>query len=396
MGGIGAALVIASACAALVDPVRAASLLGGLEVGRVERALAHSSAGGASAGAATLGLAVALGLARSSARRRLALFGATIVLVVQGGAHALELEAVADRVDLSRPPALLADVPPVAAPARLRTYRAARHTVGGATIFDRIANLRDSAGENFAYPAGYDHVPGYDPALSTRFTELLSTAEGDGTVVQVLRLLGVELIVLPVEVARTHTLQVRAVSPDGTSALVLARVRPRASLVRRWEWVPDDAAASVRLRSANRDPSQIVITGAPGADERPGEGAGTPGACTIDEQRPERIDLHCRSSEPAYALLLDAWAPGWEATVDGRPARIERAEVVARAVAVPTGEHLISLRYRTPGLRAGLAVSGLAWCAWLALYLLLRRGRPPSSPTPASSAAASTTSTSHP
>jgi uncharacterized membrane protein YfhO len=74
-------------------------------------------------------------------------------------------------------------------------------------------------------------------------------------------------------------------------------------------------------------------------------------------------------------VLLDAWAPGWTATVDGAPATIERADLAARAVRISAGTHRIAFRYRAPGLRLGAAVSVLAWLNLLALAVVLRRSR---------------------
>jgi uncharacterized membrane protein YfhO len=70
-------------------------------------------------------------------------------------------------------------------------------------------------------------------------------------------------------------------------------------------------------------------------------------------------------------VLDDAWARGWSVTVDGRPARALRADVVMRGVTVPAGTHEIVWRYRVPGLRTGALLSGLGlltllgWGGWL-------------------------------
>jgi uncharacterized membrane protein YfhO len=72
-------------------------------------------------------------------------------------------------------------------------------------------------------------------------------------------------------------------------------------------------------------------------------------------------------------VLLDSFAAGWTATVDGVPARIERADLLARAVAIPPGEHEVVFAYRTPGLRLGVSVSAIAWLAGLAVLVALRR-----------------------
>jgi hypothetical protein len=73
---------------------------------------------------------------------------------------------------------------------------------------------------------------------------------------------------------------------------------------------------------------------------------------------------------------------GWTARVDGRAAPVEPSRDGRLSVPVPPGRHEIALRFRPPGLTAGLVVSGAS--ALLALFLAWPRGgrtpeaRPPS------------------
>jgi len=77
-------------------------------------------------------------------------------------------------------------------------------------------------------------------------------------------------------------------------------------------------------------------------------------------------------SAGGYAMLLDSWAEGWSASIDGEPARIERADGLVRAVRIGAGRHAIEFRYRTPGLRTGMLVSALAWLALAAAAFWVR------------------------
>ena len=76
-----------------------------------------------------------------------------------------------------------------------------------------------------------------------------------------------------------------------------------------------------------------------------------------------------------YAVVLDAWAPGWSATVDGRDATVARADLIARAVRVEPGARHIVFRYRPPGLLVGAAISALALLNAALLLVLARRSR---------------------
>jgi hypothetical protein len=91
-------------------------------------------------------------------------------------------------------------------------------------------------------------------------------------------------------------------------------------------------------------------------------------------ERGSRIDFRVESAEPVK-LRLARWAfPGWRLEIDGRVAETERGADGAIQVDVPAGEHELGLRRQSPGVRRlGLAVSGLAALAWLALWAR-RRG----------------------
>jgi uncharacterized membrane protein YfhO len=63
--------------------------------------------------------------------------------------------------------------------------------------------------------------------------------------------------------------------------------------------------------------------------------------------------------------ILETWAPGWEATVNGVPAPVHRADFLFLAVPVPEGPCEVDLVYRPASVRRGL---------WLSLAGLLAIG----------------------
>ena len=81
------------------------------------------------------------------------------------------------------------------------------------------------------------------------------------------------------------------------------------------------------------------------------------GTCRVVRDDPERVELDCASDAPTYAVLLDTYFPGWNATVNGAPATILRANGGFRAVPVGAGHTRVVMRYEPFGLRAGAVVS---------------------------------------
>lgn len=71
--------------------------------------------------------------------------------------------------------------------------------------------------------------------------------------------------------------------------------------------------------------------------------------------------------ESAWLYVAETWHPGWQATVDGQPAPVARANLAYRAVPLPPGAHRVELTFRLPGLLLAqrvLAVAGAAVLAW--------------------------------
>lgn len=93
------------------------------------------------------------------------------------------------------------------------------------------------------------------------------------------------------------------------------------------------------------------------------------------------VRLDATSDRPGLVYCAESHWDGWSAFVDGRPTTIRRANYGFRAVDVPSGSHMIELRYVPPGLRTGTIISVLA-AAIIAVLLAghWHRERPSASP----------------
>lgn len=58
------------------------------------------------------------------------------------------------------------------------------------------------------------------------------------------------------------------------------------------------------------------------------------------------VELEVDAATPGFVLLNDVWHAWWFATLDGRPATIQRANVLFRAVQVPKGRHVLQFEFR--------------------------------------------------
>jgi hypothetical protein len=118
-----------------------------------------------------------------------------------------------------------------------------------------------------------------------------------------------------------------------------------------------DADAGVRARTATSSASDAQVRVLPsGPDTR-------------------RVEVD--SPRAGWLVVLDSWATGWHARVNGEERPVERADFAYRAVQVPAGRSEVRMHYTTPGLRAGITISALGALVALALLLvpLARRRR---------------------
>ena len=147
---------------------------------------------------------------------------------------------------------------------------------------------------------------------------------------------------------------------------------PRAFKVYDWQWQPDESAAVAAMAAADFDPAvAAVLTGEPGAVSPASGGRGT---VSVSRYTPERVVVRV-DGDAGLLVLSDAFYPGWEVTIDGRPATIYPANALFRGVFVPEGAHDVVFEFRPGSFRAGAAVSLAAIVvALLAGLWAVRRG----------------------
>jgi hypothetical protein len=234
------------------------------------------------------------------------------------------------------------------------------------TMESRSATRRDRvelAGLGFHWPNaalthGLEHTLGYNPVR----LELYSSAVGAGDTVGLpdqrkftpllpsyrsllADLLGLRFIASGVPIQeidrqlRPGDLTLLARTPDGL-IYENPRALPRVLLATRAERA-DFAAVLATGAWPAFDPTTTVLIEEDG-DSR----TRAPGEARILSYRNTEVVIEAESPDGGWVVLNDVWQSWWRAEIDGFPARLLRANVLFRAVAVPRGRHTVRLVFR--------------------------------------------------
>ncbi|MEM7344824.1 MAG: YfhO family protein, partial [Chloroflexota bacterium] len=118
--------------------------------------------------------------------------------------------------------------------------------------------------------------------------------------------------------------------------------------------VSDHDAAWEAIHTPDFDPARAVVL----------EGGQTVNTQPVSTLALLQYDLHTiivsvETDQPGYLVIPDSYYPGWQATVDGQPERIERANYAFRAIYVPAGQHTVQLVFDPMIWKIGLGITGL-------------------------------------
>lgn len=152
--------------------------------------------------------------------------------------------------------------------------------------------------------------------------------------------------------------------------------RPFAHLVYQAAVVDSDAFARALLADTDFDPRATAILHAPPALTLPAA-APTRFSAEVTAFAPEAFTVAVSTPQNAILTLAHPNYPGWQARLDGAPVPILRAYGGLSALAVPAGDHVVSLAYEPRAYTIGAALSLVTWGALgiLGAALAFRRGR---------------------
>ncbi len=92
----------------------------------------------------------------------------------------------------------------------------------------------------------------------------------------------------------------------------------------------------------------------------------------IRRYEPNRVVVDVEPGPAGWLVLADLWYPGWTCRIDDKPASVERADYLFRAVAVPEGRHEVVFTFEPESYRLGRRIS-LFTLAAMGVVLLLTR-----------------------
>jgi hypothetical protein len=236
--------------------------------------------------------------------------------------------------------------------------------------------VRQRAWERATLKRNFDAMEGFEDVVGYNAGQL---AQGIGILKfnltpQVLEILNVRYVLSPPSGKPFGSIRQEKVYASAENQLVVTRLpdaRPRAYFTASARFAPTEERAAEALLSPDAAGS-VVLVGP--ASPSPGPPGIVPVEVTLYE--PDRVALTSVSDTAGWVVLSDRWYPGWSATLDGRPAAIERANVMVRAVEVPAGRHEIVFTYRSRLFATGAWISGTAWLAFLGAWLFGLRPRP--------------------
>jgi len=241
-------------------------------------------------------------------------------------------------------------------------------------------------------------IQGYNPVQPERYGDLMSAVNGhaqdyhdanvfpDGVGSPLLDLLNVRYVILPAHanaglpdfqwlVERLPTVY------EDAEVMILER---ESALARAWVVhgvrATADTEALELLANGTVNASQTALVG-DGPISIEAASTGAQESVSIIDHDPDRIRARSTTGSSGMVVFSEMFDPGWSAVIDGVSAPLHRVDFAVMGIVVPAGVHVIELRYRTPGLLLGAAISLFTFAAILWAYAWFGINRPKRGPT---------------
>jgi hypothetical protein len=253
---------------------------------------------------------------------------------------------------------------------------------------------RELSVNNRAILLGLHDIQGYNPIQVQRYVEFMTALNGHpqdyhdanvfpaGLSSPLLDILNVRYIVVPADTPAWQTdirwlIERFPIVYQDSQVLVLVNLGalPRAWIVHQIRQVGPGEALDM-LANGLVDPQRTALMEqAPPLTAPPIDQALD--KVLIQEHQPDLIRAQATTRSPGMVVFSEIYDPGWHASVDGKPVPVHLVNHVMRGIALPAGTHEIELRYQTPGLLIGTAITGLTIAVLVIAFACTGQGRRP-------------------
>jgi hypothetical protein len=220
---------------------------------------------------------------------------------------------------------------------------------------------------NAGYLLGVPLAIGLDPLLPRRYAELVALINGEP-------LAAFENLILYLEdrpshlwplLAAHYRLVARAAGtsddPPGFAIRADTGALPRVFAVETVRGVQGSEASLAALSEPGfRPAAEAVLETEASAPALPARSRASTGRARahLDKAANGAVDITADVPDGGAVIVLDAWHPGWTATVAGRAVAVYPADHAFLGVVLPPGTHEVRLRFDPASWRIGLIVAG--------------------------------------
>jgi hypothetical protein len=142
----------------------------------------------------------------------------------------------------------------------------------------------------------------------------------------------------------------------------------RARIVHVAKQVSSDSTAQMLVGTENGGEATVYLeSGQSVPDLSPCESSADEVAYELDD--PDQVQLKLSTKCSGYVVLTDLYYPGWQASIDGKPSEIYRANFAFRAVKIEPGQHSVRFSYRPLTISIGFPLSAVT-CICVIVYIV--------------------------
>ncbi len=231
-------------------------------------------------------------------------------------------------------------------------------------------------------------VTGYDNPLSQRYADFFREVIGDTKIglngviqstapnrLNLLGMLNVKYIIGPAFPSFEDVAGLEVVYDGEVKIYRNRHFLPRAFAVHGSKVLPGREQIVAELKDPRFDPREyVILEETPQTSEVSLDLGGLTSEVTILHTGVDEIELAVEMGAEGFVVLSNQYYPGWRAYVDGREARIYRANYVLMAVPLAEGSHTVKFAYEPPMHRVNLLVRIIVPLGLVGVMLLLRRG----------------------